>query len=58
MMKLVVPEEHLDEKYPADEKKYNLTGQNYDRITQQLHYCEKCSVNISDEYAIVFYDRK
>ena len=32
-MELIVPEEHLDEEYPADEKKYNLTGQNYDRIT-------------------------
>ena len=38
-MELIVPEEHLDEKYPADEKKYNLTGQNYDRITEQLHCC-------------------
>ena len=38
MMELIVSEEHFDEKYPADEKEDNLTGQNYDGITDQLHY--------------------
>ena len=37
MMKFIVSKEHLDEKYPTHEKKYNLTCQYYDSITKELH---------------------